>query len=795
MEIFGIILINAFLFFITLSYAHTAKNMPMSHSPSCSNPNKSKFFTKNAAQNRSLFSQFTNFSQLLLDCNQTYNTSRIVDFLPRHRLVVDKSLQLGKLINVRHLFSMKFVEIINTNGFDLNYHQVFGQRHTPIRIAFLYVTMSSLDIYLDGILTRDCDSATYADRYSLLTTADMIYFRQNIYPPTICPYVFVNASTSQLIFSDITDSLLVKNRLSFVNPNGTTLYLNTTPLQILTLAMYYGRVTRILVSPPLFKGISSLVLQGSVATIETDLFQIFKRLRLFILKISNFRVLFHSNHQWMAQMNKQVKVDYNSRLEIQAKLDKTLHFQLVSLTHFMSFESVYSYPDEDLCLFKDFPHQSLVMPHLYPGRDLKCTCTLKWLHLVQLILSKDSIYMGNDYYYENGGANNLTNVFKQCMSSFQTLACDFATKFNNCHVIAMNRRHFDIEDDFDLFFLVKWLQFVLLLIAQPFLCLLSILTNLLVILVISNKKKAKLFKDKMYSYILVNAIFNILYCGTTLLRLVNTCVFFFAPHMCSQVYQSEDSQFFKIIVVFFMGNVFMIGSNVSYLSFTFYRLVGISEKKSDMFYLKLTNMNMKLYFLSVHLFGLLFSSFILFQYKLNDEHDYRKEFPHEKHDEFFCDNPGNKFQCELFNGFKLTNQIFNGILFVLLNFLIDLCLIKVFNKEMNAKMKLVTLKIDELKEKKDNLSKMVIVNGSIYICSHMPRFVTTLLLIIFARKLKTFCTQRLSCDLINEEAEFFELFFMLSNFFIFKCFNSNFNESYLDLKASLKSKCVFQKKK
>ena len=92
---------------------------------------------------------------------------------------------------------------------------------------------------------------------------------------------------------------------------------------------------------------------------------------------------------------------------------------------------------------------------------------------------------------------------------------------------------------------------------------------------------------------------------------------------------------------------------------------------------------------------------------------------------------------------------------------------------------------DELKKKKENLSKMVIVNGIVYFCSHMPKFVTTLLLIIYASKLKKFCTERISCDLINEEAEFFVVFSMLGNFYIFKCFNANFSESYADLKSRL----------
>ena len=293
----------------------------------------------------------------------------------------------------------------------------------------------------------------------------------------------------------------------------------------------------------------------------------------------------------------------------------------------------------------------------------------------------------------------------------------------------------------------------------------------------------------MYAYIKVNALFNILYCLTVLSSLVSTCVFFYAPVMCSQVYRTEASQYFKIIAVFFMGNAFKVGSNVSYLSFAFSRLICVSLKKHYLFYATIKRIDMKVYTCVVFLFGVLSSLFILFQYNLNAMSDGRKEFPYEKRNEIYCSalSPlsSQSSQCDLFNALKSINQLFNGIVVVILNFLVDLCLIKVFNKEINTKMKmkLSTHKVDELMKKKENLSKMVIVNGLIYFVSHMPKCVTTLLLVVFTSKLRMFCIERISCDLLNEEAEFFALFSMISNFYIFKYFNPNFQESYRNLKA------------
>ena len=65
-------------------------------------------------------------------------------------------------------------------------------------------------------------------------------------------------------------------------------------------------------------------------------------------------------------------------LNLNEKNEKPLQLKFNMRSEF-SFDSIYEYPNEDLCLFKDFPHNRYVYPLIMPGRQLECTCTLYWL--------------------------------------------------------------------------------------------------------------------------------------------------------------------------------------------------------------------------------------------------------------------------------------------------------------------------------------------------------------------------------------------------------------------------------
>ena len=201
--------------------------------------------------------------------------------------------------------------------------------------------------------------------------------------------------------------------------------------------MYYERVTRQLVPHQLFNQLFSIMLTGTVDSIESDLFSVeFTHMNIFILKITNFREFFHKSSHFLASLNaRQVHVNTKSIREFQSNAHNLLQTVFVSLSHYMSFERVYTYPDADLCLFKAFPHARLVLAQVYTAKPLNCSCTLKWLHLEQ-VRHATYIQIGSDYYPEyvdDTGANNLTRALKYCLYQFKKLECDFDTKFSNCH--------------------------------------------------------------------------------------------------------------------------------------------------------------------------------------------------------------------------------------------------------------------------------------------------------------------------------------------------------------------------
>ena len=131
------------------------------------------------------------------------------------------------------------------------------------------------------------------------------------------------------------------------------------------------------------------------------------------------------------------------------------------------------------------------------------------------------------------------------------------------------------------------------------------------------------------------------------LKLINTCIFYGPSVFCSNVYQEIWAQQFKIIFIHFLDNAIKMCSNLSYLIFSFSRLLLITKQKK--FSLVLRNQKIKfnfylIYVLILILLSSFFSLFKLFQYRINFEIDFTKEFPFEIRDEEYCTNKISKFQ-------------------------------------------------------------------------------------------------------------------------------------------------------
>jgi len=745
----------------------------------------------NTNQTLSFFQNFNKFTDLYMGCNQMYNTTSSVQFRPNKRLIIDESLFFGKLITSTNLALLNTLVFSNTKGVDLNSKII---KKYMSALVFVY---SEFEIYSNGTFLNECSRHLYNRKYSnIITKFKSIYFRQVIYPKTICSLIFRNSSLEIVFFADITNSFLVKNRIRLVDDASNNTRLDDVrlkSLKVIYLELSYERLTSSILNVNLFQNVKVLYLIGVLESIETELFANFSHLKSIEFKINNLNEIFHQDTKWMSYLNRNIRVNLSSASEISRKIHLKEMFILAiySAKRFQSFVELYSYPNEDICLFKDFPHSHLVFALIFPYEKLNCTCTLKWLYLYTTYLHNKTVNDNYSFFDIYASSENSSNIFYNCQVAFEKIDCNFEEIFLNCNLKKTTKIDKQLND-IDLFFLIKKLEYTLVLILQPTLCLLAMSTNLLVILVIRNNKNHIQLKYKMYKYATINAVFNIAYSTLILLKLINTCVFSYSQtYQCSSVYQDNFSQYFKIIGVYFLSNIFKSCSNISYIFFSMSRYISISLETNNRFFIWFSRINIKLFVLVSLLLSTILSVFILFQYEINEVYDYRKEFPFEKRDGLFClDSELNKSSCKLFNIFKLVNQSFNGILFLTFTVFIDIFLVYTFRKEMKQKSKLEVNKNKsaDFTKKMDKVTKMVLINSFFYSISHAPIFITTLLLIIYSKTMVNFCTERISCDLINEEANVFILVSMILNYLIFLYFNKNFEESFRDLKNYVISK-------
>ena len=155
-----------------------------------------------------------------------------------------------------------------------------------------------------------------------------------------------------------------------------------TQFETCSFELKYESLTLNLMHKHLFKHVKTLILSGLVFNIDAELFAYFSDLRYVEIVIDNLREFFGAGNAWMRSLNANISVDLTQLRQIEEEIsaghDLVIRFDPVQRER--SFNRVYTYPDEDFCLFKDFPHAHLVMPMLvFKERVVDCTCTIRFL--------------------------------------------------------------------------------------------------------------------------------------------------------------------------------------------------------------------------------------------------------------------------------------------------------------------------------------------------------------------------------------------------------------------------------
>ena len=290
---------------------------------------------------------------------------------PYRPLRIVNNMDIRRLLSIfQFVTSRKSVTLHLVNGFNLR----AASDSVDNEITFFELIDVKFDFYVnESILVTDelCSRDTMLNLSFLGPVKNLILNKRVLYTTHLCPYMFVNTRVDFIWFEDVTNSFLYKNRLGFLSVNET---LNTSISSVL-FGLAYEKVTSHLLSPSVFGQIKRLYLIGIILKIEKSVFKGFSCLKLVYIEPDNIRMLFHARGglKWLGSLNDESHVVFHDQLTL--------------------FKKVYQYPEEDLCLFKKFPHERRVFPTIIEAENLTCTCTILWI----IQYSKEYMNSGNDF--------------------------------------------------------------------------------------------------------------------------------------------------------------------------------------------------------------------------------------------------------------------------------------------------------------------------------------------------------------------------------------------------------------
>lgn len=738
---------------------------------------------------------FNQFDELSFNCS--FRTEgEDISLVPNNFIKLDSKLDIAGIYELLYT-TMNNVYVAKLNGIDISSSVInYKKNETFIGFNWLIIQYSVLNFfYNDRLIDTEssCNSSVYMNTENLFNSVKFLMLFKNIkYASRICPYLFRNSKIIDMTIYDLANTYIYKNEIKFIDMNETD-ELGNFNLQYLNIEFNYINLTHSILNRHVFKHLNYPIFLGVISDIQEDLFGYFKEIKCLRLQLSNLREVFHKGNAWMKHLNKHIRVDLNNKTDVSTNLIGALILRLQYNRVSSSFDQIYAYPDQDFCLFQHFPHHHLVYPMIMPGEEIECTCTLVWLLKYSELYHGINFYIHyaysdeNQYSYLKTNIKNLKLTMKYCFnSSFKHTIqkCNFNERLKNCNLTETssarfyNKFPFEINTDKDLFYLIKWLQLIIFMFVFPILCLFGLFTNLLTILVIRNRY----FKDSMYKHILINAVFNLIYCSLMVFDLMSSCIFYLSP-FCSLIYHNKSVQYFKIVGIYFLGNIVKFCCNFSYISFSLSRFVLVSSKIKGHLK-KIEAIKLIKFYPVLVVFSAVLSIFKLFQYKVNFGFYGNQNFPYEIRDFNYCE----KYKsCDFMNSLNIINNIINDVLFIIVNIVIDLFLLVHLKAKLMHKEKLFKLDKTHLEaiKSKNNATRMIIINGLLFFISHFPEFITTVFLIAFKDKFFNFCKFEVSCQSIHELSQAFAIISISFQFFIYKRFNKKFRESFLDLKKRL----------
>ncbi|CAF0718798.1 unnamed protein product [Brachionus calyciflorus] len=451
---------------------------------------------------------FNYFNQFSLECfsNNILPISSIT-LIPNYPLTLDNNLNLTFEAPNNIFINLHFVYIKNIDP-DLNIFDILIRRnYTQISVVFYY---SSLDFSISPDLNK-----------TQAIFINLAYLKFSItckYQENSSPLLFYKSIIDKLFLSGLSDTIIKRNLLGFERIDNFNI---ESDIKIANFDFYKISISSKMLYFQVFRNVIDIYLNGQLKFIYEKSFANFKKLRtLYINTNKDFNFLLE-NLKFFNFLNSNLNLSVDNTI--------TIYF------------SYYKFPNEDICLFKEFPRNRFISlsPDVYGS---KCTCLNFWLF--------------NNYYYNEG----MKLIEDYCSNPQDVETCNFTFLFEKCDfklydTISQQKTLLDYFYDSELLNL-----FVTIL--TPFVIFLGLITNLINIKIL--KYDLKIFgkqKDLMYQFMFYNSIINFLYCFIYIFHLLNVCISINGVY-CLFISKSEMVQYYEILIVDFLGGILKVLSNI-----------------------------------------------------------------------------------------------------------------------------------------------------------------------------------------------------------------------------------------
>lgn len=631
----------------------------------------------------------------------------------------------------------------------------------------------------------------------------------------VCPFIFINAQISDL-------TLAGGPLISFDTTDYSNLDELNSNIPYLTLKyMYKIDLTSKTLHADVFKQMAHLNLDASsINSIDKDVFVDLDSLKDIYIGINNFKYLVHVNQMdWLNSLNNQVHInlDYLAHISNDFLIDYIDETNArISINSYTSQDFYpkrmypylgYDFPDQDFCLFVNYPHSQLVVTGIFGvfTADMCNSCTLQWIYkYVPVYLNHLNISsMRNKFLKPNGSVPTCSILWK---SEVNHSSCDFDLLLDNCKLNTTTATEYraeyfsPLEAKTYINSILSTLQTTVGLIISG----ISLASNLIIVITClygnyvtrTTNKTAHQglvnLKHLINKYLCLGAVLNCIYSLFYLFEFCLACssrTLFYLEHE-----ELTMNCFYQSLVLTIVYNMTKMISNFCIIQFSLNRYALVSNDDKDRL-TKLSKMSFQKFLLFSFLSSSLLTVVIYFQFVLfSNSYDGFQTNPSSDYNFYWFSQAvdGKLAQSAVITLFTTIHDLISYVFFCGFTIYIDCKTVKVFKSVLKQKQNISSIdRSDEMQASIRKNTAMVLINSLMNLILRLPDLTPTVMLFIVlfnsrgAYLVKTFCLGYNLCVSVIQSGSVFYMLSLSTNIFVQIFFNNVFRLSFNRLLSTI----------